>query len=84
MRRPPTEPQLLPDQLAFDNQPEVHDTQRLGSSGNRSVLQKNAKRFTDAYDDDQNYGGKSGSSGAARRVMDLFRRRGKARGEERV
>jgi protein-serine/threonine kinase len=61
-----------------------YDSRRVANSrGNRTVLQKN-KRFVDAYDTDEyshphNY---SGSSGPARRVMDFFRRRGKARGGE--
>jgi protein-serine/threonine kinase len=60
-----------------------YDGRRVVSRGNRAVLQKN-KRFVDAYDTDDyshphNY---SGSSGPARRVMDFFRRRGKARGGE--
>lgn len=53
------------------------------TQGRRGILQKN-KRFVDAYDTDEysqtqrhDHGG---SSGAARRVMDFFRRRGKARG----
>ena len=54
-----------------------------------NVLQKNNRRFADAYeqDADPGYGvggHHAGTSGAARRVMDFFRRRGKARaGEER-
>ncbi|KAH8682101.1 hypothetical protein BX600DRAFT_375058 [Xylariales sp. PMI_506] len=53
------------------------------STGSRGVLQKN-RRFVDAYDGEQ-YGrthDHGGSSGAAKRVMDFFRRRGKARGGE--
>src|SRR5690606_41480123 len=38
-----------------------------------TVLQKNRK-FTEAYE--EGAGGNSGSSGAARRVMDFFRKRG--------
>ena len=55
-----------------------------------SVLQKNNRKFADAYEQDQEpgYGGggrNAGSSGAAKRVMDFFRRRGKARsGDDRV
>ncbi|KAK4100718.1 hypothetical protein N658DRAFT_93724 [Parathielavia hyrcaniae] len=47
------------------------------------VLQKN-KRFVDAWDTDSYSRGHdhSGSSGPARKVMDFFRRRGKARGGE--
>ena len=44
-----------------------------------SVLQKNHRNFTDAYDQDHDPGHHAGSSGAAKRVMDFFRRRGKAR-----
>lgn len=55
-----------------------------------NVLQKNNRKFADAYEEDADpsygVGGQhAGTSGAARRVMDFFRRRGKARaGEERV
>jgi protein-serine/threonine kinase len=54
-----------------------------GSKANRGVLQKN-KRFVDAWDTDSYNRGHdhSGSSGPARKVMDFFRRRGKARGGE--
>ena len=61
---------------------------RTNSSG-RGVLQKNNRKFADAYEQDQNNGwGQShndhaGSSGAARKVMDFFRRRGKDRGGDR-
>ena len=54
------------------------------------VLQKNNRRFADAYEQNaepgSGVGGQhAGTSGAARRVMDFFRRRGKARaGEERT
>ncbi|KAL5628297.1 hypothetical protein BROUX41_003045 [Berkeleyomyces rouxiae] len=52
------------------------ESQRLGSSripNTRGVLQKPKRGFNDPYDDEVN------GSGAARRVMDFFRRRGKAR-----
>ncbi len=59
------------------------DIRQPGSRGGRGVLQKNNRKFADAYEDpNQGYGGgiqTSGSSGAARKVMDFFRRRGKAR-----
>lgn len=42
------------------------------------VLQKNNRKFADAYDHEQDPS-HAGSSGAARKVMDFFRRRGKAR-----
>ncbi|KAM0329342.1 hypothetical protein ACHAQA_004648 [Verticillium albo-atrum] len=54
----------------------------LGARNNRGFLQKPNKKFTDAYDQDQYHHGHEGSSGAAKRVMDFFRRRGKARGGE--
>lgn len=57
---------------------------RKSGRGPRGLLQKN-KRFVDAYDTDEysrNGHDHAGSSGAARRVMDFFRRRGKARGGE--
>ena len=48
------------------------------------VLQKNTRKFADAYDQEHDPGHHAGSSGAAKRVMDFFRRRGKARsGDER-
>lgn len=79
IRRPPTEPQSRSrSQLISDA--ESHENRRATSSREtRGVLQKNHKRFTDAYDQDE-YRGHEGSSGAAKRVMDFFRRRGKARG----
>ena len=55
-----------------------------------NVLQKNNRKFADAYEQDADPvygvgGHHAGTSGAARRVMDFFRRRGKARaGDERV
>ena len=49
--------------------------------GGRGVLQKSNRKFADAYEKEQQ-GHHGGSSGAARRVMDFFRRRGKARAED--
>lgn len=63
-------------------QPGYDSDQYDGRQGGR-VLQKN-KRFVDAYDEEE-YGrprDHAGSSGAAKRVMDFFRRRGRARGGE--
>ncbi|KUI70473.1 Serine/threonine-protein kinase KIN4 [Cytospora mali] len=60
------------------------DGKKSSGRGPRGLLQKN-KRFVDAYDTDEysrNGHDHAGSSGAARRVMDFFRRRGKARGGE--
>lgn len=56
-------------------------------NGGRGVLQKNNRRFADAYEEEGHYGGQqasqtSGSSGAARKVMDFFRRRGRDRQNE--
>lgn len=49
----------------------------------RGVLQKNGRRFADAYEDEDGgrggHSGGAGSSGAARKVMDFFRRRGTER-----
>ncbi|EEH09827.1 protein kinase [Histoplasma capsulatum G186AR] len=44
-----------------------------------NVLQKNNRKFADAYEYEKDPSHHSGSSGAARRVMDFFRRRGKYR-----
>lgn len=57
---------------------------RRSSKNGRGVLAKNKRNFQDAYDTDEFSQNQrhdhAGSSGAARRVMDFFRRRGKARG----
>jgi protein-serine/threonine kinase len=64
--------------------PQVHQN-RMG--GARGVLQKNNRKFTEAYENEQNNGygpthsDHAGSSGAARKVMDFFRRRGRDRGQ---
>ncbi|TVY60895.1 Fatty acyl-CoA synthetase and RNA processing-associated kinase [Lachnellula suecica] len=62
---------------------------QTNSRGNgRGVLQKNNRKFTEAYEQDPGNGygpthvDHAGSSGAARKVMDFFRRRGKDRGGE--
>ncbi|KAJ5146987.1 hypothetical protein N7526_000339 [Penicillium atrosanguineum] len=44
-----------------------------------SVLQKNNRKFVDAYEYERDSSHHSGSSGAARKVMDFFRRRAKSR-----
>jgi len=61
---------------------------RTGSSGRGGVLQKNNRKFVEAYEtqDNSGWGGPphidhAGSSGAARKVMDFFRRRGRDRGD---
>ncbi|KAJ5774704.1 hypothetical protein N7457_009600 [Penicillium paradoxum] len=43
------------------------------------VLQKNHRKFADAYEYERDGSHHSGSSGAARKVMDFFRRRAKSR-----
>ncbi len=48
-------------------------------NGRSEPLQRDNRRFADSYD--QGTGQHGGSSGAARKVMDFFRRKGKARGE---
>ncbi len=59
--------------------------QQSRSGRGAGVLQKENRRFADAYEHGQSGGHHAGSSGAAKRVMDFFRRRGKARaGDERV
>lgn len=56
------------------------DGRRAPSRGGRATLTKNNRRFADAYGADDHSQNHAGSSGAARKVMDFFRRRGKARG----
>ncbi|KAK3983946.1 putative serine/threonine-protein kinase [Cladorrhinum sp. PSN332] len=68
-------------QLPMPGQDGAYDGRRVASGGRgRGVLQKN-KRFVDAWDTDSYSRGHdhSGSSGPARKVMDFFRRRSKAR-----
>ena len=64
-----------------DSRPSMQQTR--GPRG-PTVLTKNNRKFADAYEQDQepgygSGGNHAGSSGAAKRVMDFFRRRGKAR-----
>lgn len=74
----------------YEDEPAGTSIQPNRSGRGPNVLQKNNRRFADAYeqDADPSYGvggHHAGTSGAARRVMDFFRRRGKARaGEERA
>lgn len=54
-----------------------------GRSGRGTALQ-NHRKFTDAYEYERTLSRNSGSSGAAKKVMDFFRRRAKSRvGEDR-
>lgn len=65
-----------------------YEADRQGGRQGKGVLQKNNRRFMEAYEgegQDTGYAGPthtSGSSGAARKVMDFFRRRGRDRGGE--
>ncbi|ERS96811.1 CAMK/CAMKL/KIN4 protein kinase [Sporothrix schenckii ATCC 58251] len=78
-RNPPRSAPYQADVEAFD--PRRANPNVTNARGGRVVLQKN-KRMADAYDTDEfaKHHDRSGSSGAARRVMDFFRRRAKARG----
>ncbi|KAH6853329.1 hypothetical protein B0I37DRAFT_3739 [Chaetomium sp. MPI-CAGE-AT-0009] len=82
MRRPAGSAPQLPQLSHLGGD---YDVRRApgGAKAGRGVLQKN-KRFVDAWDTDSYSRGHdhSGSSGPARKVMDFFRRRGKARGGE--
>lgn len=66
--------------------PNMSDSPAIGSSGDRergtNMLQGNRRKFADAYESERGPAAHSGSSGAAKRVMDFFRRKGKARGGE--
>jgi protein-serine/threonine kinase len=65
----------------YDNMP--RQSMQAGRRG-PSVLQKNHRKFADAYEYERDSSHHSGSSGAARKVMDFFRRRAKSRaGDER-
>ncbi|KAL8729008.1 MAG: hypothetical protein Q9166_005009 [cf. Caloplaca sp. 2 TL-2023] len=75
---------------SYEDEPFARAPQQGRSARGPAVLQKNNRKFADAYEQEQEpgygVGGQhAGSSGAARRVMDFFRRRGKARaGDDRV
>ncbi|KAL2757081.1 hypothetical protein ACRALDRAFT_2041593 [Sodiomyces alcalophilus JCM 7366] len=71
----------MPYQAGGFSESDGYDGRKMGAKGQRGTLQKN-KRFTDAYEQDDYHHGHEGSSGAAKRVMDFFRRRGRARGGE--
>ncbi|KAL4934372.1 putative serine/threonine protein kinase (Kin4) [Aspergillus undulatus] len=68
----------------YDEYNGVHDNGSklsMRSSNRPGVLQKSHRKFADAYEYESHH---SGSSGAARKVMDFFRRRAKSRaGDER-
>ena len=71
---------------AYDEEAGRPTTQQSKNPRGPGVLQKTNRKFADAYDQDQEGGGvhHAGTSGAAKRVMDFFRRRGRARAEERA
>ncbi|KAJ5167261.1 uncharacterized protein N7482_006042 [Penicillium canariense] len=60
----------------YDNLP--CQSMQAGRRG-ANVLQKNHRKFADAYEYERDGSHHSGSSGAARKVMDFFRRRAKSR-----
>ncbi|PYH95422.1 kinase-like protein [Aspergillus ellipticus CBS 707.79] len=68
-----------------DEYPGPHDkgprpSMQAGRPGRGTgVLPKNHRKFADAYEYEQNLAHRPGSSGAARKVMDFFRRRAKSR-----
>lgn len=91
-------PQLQQQQTryptGFNDEENSGNGRRVITSGSskpgRGVLQKNNRKFEDAYEQQgQDFngrasgggGGNAGSSGAARKVMDFFRRRGKDRND---
>ncbi|OQE47410.1 hypothetical protein PENCOP_c001G05628 [Penicillium coprophilum] len=62
----------------YDSVP--RQSMQVGRSGRGpGVLQKNHRKFADAYEYERDGSHHSGSSGAARKVMDFFRRRAKSR-----
>jgi protein-serine/threonine kinase len=72
---------------SYNDGPRRQTTGQSRSSARQGVLQKNNRKFTDAYEQEANNGygpthsDHAGSSGAARKVMDFFRRRGRDRGQ---
>lgn len=78
----PQAPGSTPHLQTMIQQDGLYDARKGNDRANRGVLQKN-KRFVD-YEGDgfARPHDHSGSSGPARKVMDFFRRRGKARGGE--
>lgn len=66
------------DDYNYDSVP--RQSMQAGRSGRGpGVLQKNHRKFADAYEYERDGSHHSGSSGAARKVMDFFRRRAKSR-----
>lgn len=76
------QPQPPPSNSRYPQGFNQGDIRQPGSRNGRGVLQKNNRKFADAYEQEPGYGSShqhGGSSGAARKVMDFFRRRGRAR-----
>lgn len=66
------------DDYNYDSVP--RQSMQVGrSTRGPGVLQKNHRKFADAYEYERDGSHHSGSSGAARKVMDFFRRRAKSR-----
>ena len=73
---------------SYEDEPPSAPVQQ-GRARGPGVLQKNNRRFADAYEQNTEQGSgvggqHAGTSGAAKRVMDFFRRRGKARTDDRM
>lgn len=66
-----------PSREAFNGHERSQSSVHLGRP--KGVLQKSNRKFADAYEYERNSGYHSGSSGAARKVMDFFRRRARVR-----
>lgn len=80
INRPQPLPRYPPGFSSHDDEPPPRSSMQHGWNGRGpGVLQKPNRKFGDAYDQDHDPGHHAGSSGAAKRVMDFFRRRGKAR-----
>ncbi|KAI9759303.1 MAG: hypothetical protein M4579_002432 [Chaenotheca gracillima] len=79
-------PGFNPEEDVYDDRDAPELSQTDSRQQRTGVLQRPNRKFADAYEaeSDGRYpsagGHSSGSSGAARKVMDFFRRRGKARG----
>jgi protein-serine/threonine kinase len=78
---------VYPDGFSSYNDGPRRQTTGPSRANPRGVLQKNNRKFTEAYEQEANNGygpthsDHAGSSGAARKVMDFFRRRGRDRGQ---
>ena len=76
----PQRPRYPPGFNSYDEEPRPSMQQSRPATGRGpGVLQKPNRKFADAYEG-EGEGRHAGSSGAAKRVMDFFRRRGRARG----